>query len=331
MDSLLKKKVDLMVDNFHELKKGFKWEYDLVKHFGAMIHATKGKTVKVEKLNEIKSYIKQETSWTSYFRGANIFLLSNLLYFEEDYERFFKDMLEVYDEMKKSGFRGSTYLPLASYTLVKEVPRELWGYKIKRMNEFYENMKKNHFWLTSSDDYVFAAVLATTDLNVEETSQNMEACYKLLNKDVFCRGNNLQTLSHILAIGEEEVEEKCEKAIKLYTRLKDKKCKLQYDGLATLGVLTLIATDVDKIVDEVKEVYDYIYEKDGYGFWKLDKSMRTMLAANLVSDFYIEGIEEGLLQVTLGNSINAIIIAQQQAAVAAACAASAAAASSSNS
>ncbi len=56
-----------------------------------------------------------------------------------------------------------------------------------------------------------------------------------------------------------------------------------------------------------------------------------MLAISLVADSYIERIQKGLIDITLANSINAIVIAQQQAAIAAACAASAAAASSSSS
>ncbi len=56
-----------------------------------------------------------------------------------------------------------------------------------------------------------------------------------------------------------------------------------------------------------------------------------MLAISLVADSYIERIQKGLIDITLANSINAIVIAQQQAAIAAACAASAAAASSASS
>ena len=152
----------------------------------------------------------------------------------------------------------------------------------------------------------------------------------LLNQEGFWKGNDLQSLSHILAIGEEEDIDKCKRAMKLYFGLKSEKCRLQYNGLATLGVLTLINQDVDKIIKEVKEVYNYIKEKDGYGFWSLDTSTRTMLAANLVSDFYVDGMKKGVLQIALGNSINAIIIAQEQAMIAAACAASTAAASSSS-
>ena len=330
MDIVLREKADLMAENYKKLKEGFRWDMNLLRHFGAMVHAIKGQRVSIDSLEKIKKHIKDETSWVSNFRGTNIFILTNFLYFEDDYKTTFRNMEKVYDKLKNEGFKNSTYLPLAAYTIAKEVPDDQWDYRIKRMRHFYDNMKKNHFWLTSADDYVFAAVLATTDLEVEGTSEKIEGCYRLLNEKGFYKGNDLQTLSHILALGEEEIKVKCSKTMELYEGLKEKKMKLQYSGLASLGVLTLISSDVDKTINEIKEVYDYIYEKDGYGFWSLDKNMRVILAANLVADYYVEGIKNGVLQVTLANSINAIIIAQQQAAVAAACAASTAAASTAN-
>jgi hypothetical protein len=331
METLLREKVDLMVTNYYELKENFKWDTNLVKHFGAMVHATRGKKVDPRLIEGIKKYLKEETSWTSNFRGVNGFLMASLLSFEENYKEFFDNMLKVHEKMREEKFRKSPQLPLAAYTIVKEAAIDEWNLRILRMDEFYKKMKQNHFWLTSSDDYVFAAVLATTDLEVQETSEKIEACYSLLHKEGLYKGNDLQTLSHILALGEETETEKCTKAMKLFSGLKARKCRLQYSGLATLGLLTLITTDVEKIINEIVEVYEYLYEQKGYGFWSLDKSMRTILAATLVSDYYVDEIKKGVLQIALGNSINAIIIAQQQAAVAAACAASGAAAASSSS
>lgn len=330
MNTEVKAKVDLMVDNYYELKKGFKWESNLAKHFGALVHSINGKKVDVSIIEKIVKYIKSKTGTFSNYRGTNGFILSNLLSFEEDYETFFNNMLEVNKKMRDKKFKSSAYLPLAAYTITKEVSSEEWDYRIDRMRDFYNYMKENHFWLTSSDDYVFAAVLAISDLEAEKASKDIEKCYRYLNEDGFHKGNDLQTLSHILAIGEESAEVKCKKTVEIYKGLKGKKLKLAYNGLASLGVLALVASDIDKIIDEIKEVYDYIYEKKGYGTWSIDKSMRTMLAATLVADSYVENIKKGVVQVALGNSINAIIIAQQQAMIAAACAASAAASSSSS-
>ncbi|GAA0732882.1 DUF4003 domain-containing protein [Clostridium oceanicum] len=330
MDLLLKQKVDLMVENYYEIRDSFAFEYSIVKHFIAMNLASKNKSVNIDEIKEIKSYIKKEVGLFSNFRGTNLLTLSSLLYLEYDYKTYFKNMQNVYKKMNDVGFRKTQYLPLAAYSLVKYCSMYMWDEKISRMKSFYCKMKKNHFWLTSSDDYVLAAVLATSDLDIEKSTEEMEKCYKFLNKKGFSKSDGLQTLSQILTFGEEDSEIKCNKALSLFTKLKNEKCKLRYDGLGSLGVLTLISLDENKIVEEIKEVYNYIKSKKGYGMFSIQKSYVSMLAASLVADFYVEKAKDGLMDITLANSINAIVIAQQQAALVAVCAASAAASSSSS-
>jgi hypothetical protein len=331
MEDAIRRKADLMINNFYAMRENFRWNGNLVKHFGAMVHATSDKNVDIRLIEGTRSFIKEETGVSSYFRGTNGFIIANLLCFEDNYKDFFRNMLIVYYKLKEHKFRRSPQLPLAAYTITKESSPGDWDHTISRTEQFYKKMKQNHFWLTSSDDYVFAAVLGTTSLDPEETSEKIEDCYNTLYRDGLYRGNYLQTLSHVLALGEEEVSVKCSKAMTLYHGLKDRHCTLRYNGLATLGLLTLVTPDTDKTITEAADTYDYIYNQKGYGFWSLDKSMRAILASTLVADYYVDEIKKGVLQITLSNSINAIIIAQQQAAIAAACAASAAAASSSSS
>lgn len=330
MDELLRQKADLLSENYMTLKKCFKWEAALVNHFGAMVHTTKGVKVNPELLREVRKYLKDETSWISQFRGTNLQIISSLLCLEDNYRQMFAGVAELYKKLRDAGFQYSTQLPLSAFTIAKAAPEQDWDYRIVRMKAFYKKMKEKHFWITSTDDYVHAAILATTDMDVDNTSEEIERCYHTLNNGGLYKGNYLQTLSHVMALGEEDTDRKCSKAIKIFKDLKDRKCNLNYYGLASVGVLALIASDTDKVVDDVKQAYDYIYGKDGYGFWSLDKNTRSILASSLVSDFYLEGVEKGLLQVTLGNSITAIIIAQQTAAISAACAASASAAAASS-
>lgn len=330
MDNLLREKTEMMIANYNMLKSAFPWENTLVKHFGAIVNANYGKEVDIRRIEEIKHYIKENTSFASYFRGTNTFVLANLLSLQEDYISPFKNLLTVYELMKKYGFRSSVYLPLAAYAITQEVEMADWDFRLRRMEAFYKNMKSNHFWLTSPDDYVFAAVLATTDLEVDATSKRIENCYSILNSLGFYKGNDLQTLSHVLALGESEDEAKCRKARELFVKLKDRKCKFYNNGLAVLGVLVLINQDVDKIVSDVVETYERIKSCKGYGMWSIDTSMRSILAATLVSDCYVKTMDPDVLQAAVGNSINSIIIAQQQAMIAAACAAMVAAQSSGN-
>lgn len=330
MDENLKKKVDLMVENFNVLKNDFIWDANLVKHFAAMVNANKDRKVDSKKIVEVSDFIKSETSCFSYFRGNNKLMMTNILAFEDDYKSMFKKIELIYEKLKSNGFKSSEYLPLAAYTIGKEASEDEIDYRIERMSSFYDSMRKNHWWLTSSDDYVLAAVLATTDLDVVETSNKIEECYNDLKNNSFTGSNELQTLSHILALGEEGVNKKVSRVKDLYEGLKTVKCKISYSGLPSLGVLALITDDINKVLEEVREIYDYIYEKSGYGVWSLDRNMRVILALNLISSYYVENIKSDVLEVTLANSINAILIAQEQAMVAACVAASAAAASSSS-
>jgi len=327
MEDRIRQKADLMADNYRVLKKNFKWESAQLNHFGAMVHTTKGIGVDAELLGKVKRFLKENTGWTSQFRGYNLFILSNLLCLEENYEELFSRITELYEKLRDEGLKNRAELPLTAYVIAKETDRAQWDFSIKRMIAFYQRMKENHFWLTSSDDYVYAAILAVIDMDVEKATDEIETCYTMLNDKGFHKGNNLQTLSHILAVGEESAFDKCNKTAWIFRGLKESGCCPVNYGLASVGVLALVAPDVQKVIEEVAEAYEYIYKKEGYGFWSIDKTTRAMLAASLVSDFYIDGIQKGILQVTLGNSIRAILIAQQQAAVAAACAASAASAS----
>ncbi len=330
MNIEIKQRADLMSENFYSLKKDFKWENSLINHFSALIHSLNNKTADVNKIREIRDYIKAETSFTSYFRGNTSSILSTLLSFEDDYRTLFKTTLEVYEQLKSHGFKRGVYLPLTSYTIAKEVAFDTLEYRISRMREFYNNMKENHFWLTSDNDYIFAAILGISDLDINQTNIKIETCYKILNNRGLAKGNDLQTLSHILALGDEDEEIKCTRAIELYQSMAKEKCKLHYSSLSSLGVLTLIGCDAS-IAKEIKEVYEYINSKPGYSLWSIDKTNLVMLSTMLVSSFYVDNIKKGVIETTLMNSITSIILAQQQAAIAAACAASAAAAASSSS
>ncbi len=331
MNVEMKSKVDLMAENFQELKGAFAWDSNLIKHFGALITATRESRVDIDRAKEIKHFIKEQTAWTSFFRGSNEMIFAMLLQGESDYQGLFQKSMKVYEDLKKQGFNRGTYLPLAAYVIAKNAEESRYEDVYVRMEQIYKKMKNNHFWLTSQDDYMLAAVLASSELDVDHTSQDMEACYQLLNQAGLYKGNELQNLTHVLSLGEETAEVKCENAIKIQKILKASPSKLRYQGLASLGVLALVTDQPEQIAAEVIEVYDYLYKREGYGFWGIESSMRAILSATIVSDYYADQMGGGLLEATLANSITAILIAQQTAMIAAIAASSAAASASASS
>nr|WP_164995825.1 DUF4003 family protein [Miniphocaeibacter massiliensis] len=86
---------------------------------------------------------------------------------------------------------------------------------VEKTRGIYEKMKRNHPFLTSSEDTTFAAMLAISKLNISMIENEMEKCYDILRNSVFYK-NAVQSLSTILSLGEKTSEIKCERVERLY-------------------------------------------------------------------------------------------------------------------
>lgn len=329
MNSELLQKVDLMVDNFHSLDKAFLWEMGIAKHFGAMIAATRESAIHPDQVKTTKKLIERETSIWSYFRGTNEFLLAVLLIGEQQPELVLDRTIDTYETLKKRGFHSSSYLVLAAFSLAKNGPADTFERTLDRFELFYKGMKAHHFWLTGENDYVYAAVLALSDLSVDPAVARTEEIYQTLSKMGLTIGNELQNLSHILAFGDQLVDTQCQRAMQLYQALKQQHCKIGSYGLALVGVLSLLMDNEQDMAREVAEVYEHLNHLRGYGMWSLGHTERAILAASIVADYYNDKISSGTFESTIASSIQTIVIAQQAATMAVISGAAAAGAASS--
>ncbi len=325
----LQYKCDLFEENYGILKKNFKWEYSMMLRLAAIICANAGIKADVEAIKKAKGIIKKNTGVFSSFKDISFFILSTLFSLEKNQEEMFLKTKNIYEEMRKTGFRASPYLTLAAFSVAKQKPEQDVGAVISRAKEFYDAMKREHRFLTAADDYGYAAMLAATDLNIASTINEMEMCYELLKKN-FGVGNELQSLTHVLAMGEEPAQEKCDRVLEVFESLNNKDCKIsKYHNLANLGILVLVSEDVEKLTDEIAEVNKYLLGKKGFGRWSISKQDRTLFSSVLVVEEYLKESKKDSLTMTLANGITNLIIAQQTAMIIAVSSASAAAAASS--
>jgi hypothetical protein len=326
----LQKKCDLFECNYQILKKNFKWNYAMMNRLGALLYTEAGLEVNVDAIQAAKDIIKGNTGIFSIFKDTTYFALSVLLSLEPNAEELFQNTLKVYKQMKDAGFHTSVYLTLAAFTIAKQTKEDEVFSVINRAKDFYDAMKRKHMFLTSTDDYGYAAMLSMTELSVPQAIDEMENCFELLRND-FGAGNVLQSLTHVLTLAEEPTAIKCERARQVYISLKRKDCKFsKYEQLSILGVLVMVSEDVEKLTEEIKEVYQILIEKKGFGSWSMSRHERTMFASALVAEEYIKDMKKNPLSFSLTNSITNIVIAQQTAMIIAASSASAAAASASN-
>lgn len=329
MDETLQKKVELFVENNEIMKGQFGFQDSRMRMVCANIYSNQGKKVNVSKIKECIYIIKTNTGLFSNFKGTAKIALATMLSLEEDPNIAFGKIQSIYEKLREN-FNSSDYLPVVAFLIGQLNDEDSLEYTIRKAKCIYERMKREHRFLTSSEDVTYAVLFALSAIPEDRAITEMEHCYRNL-KTVFRSSNAVQSLSHVLALDEfVSTEEKCQKVFDMFALLKRKKNKFDtgYE-LAILGVLALSSDNIEKAVDDIIEVSTFLKPIKGFGDWSIGRGTRLMFAAMLVESSYTNHKHPAMGTAAL-NSMTSLIIAEE-AAMCACMAASAAAAASANS
>ena len=313
------------IESRDTIKETFFWGSSYIYPVAA-VFVDKRVTADRERLEMCGDILKENTGFFSNFRNYVKLPMISMMAVSSDPEEKLKKALAVY-ELLKQHFFSSTYLPLASMTISDYIEPVHYEVVARRTRRIYDLMKQEHPFLTSGEDSVFAALLALSNASDEVIVQNTEECFDIL-KPQFFSSNAVQSLSHVLALCEGDTEMKCNRAMKLFYKLKDQGYKYGtgYE-LATLGVLAMLPADLDTIADDIVQVAEFLASQRGYGMLGMTKRQRLMHAGLIVTSDYLD--QNTSMQAAAVSSTISLIIAQQTA-MCAAIAASAAASNSAN-
>ena len=351
MNEKIKKFSTLFIENRDIIKAGFSWENSYIYPVCAAIFMEKGRTADVGRMKECRQILMEQTGLFSNFRGIAKLAMVSLLAVDGEPERKMERSMEVYQVMKERFF-GSSYLPVASMLIADVVSPSEFDTIAERTRKIYDLMKREHPFLTSSEDSIFAAMLALSDKPETVLIEETERCYNILRSE-FYSGNAVQSLSHVLALADLPADVKCERTLQMYRMLKSRGYAYGtgYE-LATLGVLALLGAGeqdaaaeegagnmgqaqedtMETIMEEVMETDDFLSGQKGYGIFGLGRKQRLMHAGMIVTSAHMGTDGEAaqtLQQAAIGGTVS--LIAAQQAAMCAAIAASSAAAASASS
>ncbi|WP_458125332.1 DUF4003 family protein [Paenibacillus sp. Z3-2] len=322
-------RVELFVSNTQIIKKSFKWQHAMIHRLVALLYATENKVADGEAIRHSHELIKQNTKLFSAFRGNSSISIAAMLSLTTDEDTKLADTLHVYDLMKEIKFRNSDYLVIAAYQIATQASPDQFQHMVERAKSFYAGMKAEHRFLTGQDDYIFAAMLALSDLNVDSGVVRMEQLYHEL-KPEFSSRNSVQALTQVLVLGDDSPDASA-RVIALNEAFRKRNLRMDKTyTLPSLGILSLLPTNRDSLVDQIVETQDWLRTQKGFGAWSIDKQELLLFSSALIAIQYVENLRNGVLTSAISTSITNIIIAQQ-AAMAAAAAAAAAAASSSSS
>ncbi|MBP3268232.1 MAG: DUF4003 family protein, partial [Ruminococcus sp.] len=150
----------------------------------------------------------------------------------------------------------------------------------------YDKMKKEHPFLTSSEDNVMAGFMAFSEKSDQQLIDEAEQCYDLLRKK-FSDKNAVQTVSHILAMTKGSPEDKVNRLCRMFDMLADAGHKFgKHYELSTLAAVSIIEADEKELVDNITDIDSQLSGQKGYGVLSLDKKTRLMHSAMLTADLY---------------------------------------------
>ena len=301
------------------VKSIFKWENDQIISASVTSFLNRGILADATKLEECKKLLKDNTGVFSNFRGnVEVPMVVQLAIADVSADKMKKTM-QVYETLKKE-FYGSEYLVLAAAVMADMVSEEQAIQMAKKARKIYDKMKKDHPFLTSGEDTVYAVLMAVSEKSDDKMMEEMEVCYKKL-KESFYASNEVQALAHVLSVAEGSAEEKCNKVVALYDALRGAEVKYgKYYELVALASLAMLPVEQSVLVEDIKAVDAFLAEQKGYGFLGLDKKTRLMHAAMIVSCDYIKNDTADIAAMTGAMAV----VAAQQAAMCAVIAASAA-------
>ncbi|MBS4198565.1 DUF4003 domain-containing protein [Bacillus sp. FJAT-49732] len=313
--------IDNYIQIFEQLRKEMKWKVSDKKILMmiASLYAMNKKDFQIERFLKIADEIKDRSGYFSYMRSESRYTAAAILDVNyDDPETKVSSLFEIYEDMIKEKFSRGIFTYIAASVLLKITVDLDYHSLIVKGKETYNAMKKEHPFLTSSEDYPLAVLLASE--NRENVIQRSEYFYDQLNQNGFYKGNNLQFISHILSLNNEESEKDLlNRTVYVFDSFKEKGIKPKATYYPTMGMLALLPNE-ELDMEIITDVYDRFNQEKHF---KWQKDINLILAVS----FYVKDKlkQPNLTETSLYTTMETILQAQQAAmagSVAAAAAAS---------
>jgi len=194
---------------------------------------------------------------------------------------------------------------------------------VRRLKDFYEEMKRHHWWLTGPEDLPACAILVGQSGSVEQIAQKSEDVYQTLANQKHSKGNALQAAANILCLLEGNTAKTARRFSDLAEGFRSSGVSIWQSDYDELAVLTFLNHSTKRIVDCVLEHRETMKSLRP----KPDRSLTFNLAASttFMELARVDKALKNVVDLKAMMDMQAIIHAQQAAAAAAAAGAAASA------
>ena len=102
----IKQICDATIENYRYSREKLRFDGYYINHFSALINGCSKKDIPVDRVKKVRTYVKDNTSKISPFRGDMLYIVSFLIVFNgsDDLFGFIDEMIETFDELVENGF-----------------------------------------------------------------------------------------------------------------------------------------------------------------------------------------------------------------------------------
>lgn len=299
---------------YSELRERYRWKVSdqSILMMVASLYISNSRSFDIERFNDTAEYIKNESGLFSPLRSQSRFTFAAMLDTRFDHPKeMFPHFMAAYDELVSSGFSRNIFTYIAAMLLTTTDAKDLQSLST-RARIIYKKMREEHLFLTGHSDYPLAVTLAQNDRQTDELIFHIEDLYSKLSQNGFRKGNDLQSMSHILSLHENSsADDLVAKSTNIFDTMKKEGIKPKSMFYPQIALLTFIEKDMNNLT-EIKEIWEKLNAEKPF---KWRKDINFMMAVTFVVSDKIE--DSSLLQTNLSTTIETLIQAQQAASIAA--------------
>lgn len=304
----LQEKIDNYIERYDKLRKEMKWKVSDTRLLMAIasLYVLDDKTLDVDRLLDVAEKIKNRAKLFSSMKSQSRFTTAAFLdtNFDEPNDQI-ENLFQYYDAFRKEKFQGGIFTYIAASIIVKNQgndadPDEI----IKRTKDIYQGMKKEHVFLTTNSDYPLATLLAYEQQ--PNIIQHIEIFYDGLSKNGFRKGNDLQFMSHILALSNDEDKDiLISRSLQIFDQFKNIGIRPKSVYYPVMGMLALLPQN-EVAIEEIYNIYHKLNQEKHF---KWQKDTNLIMAASFFAKDKLE--HSHLAETSIYTTIEMIIQAQQ--------------------
>jgi hypothetical protein len=322
MDQALKARIVDTAELLRRVRADQPWQHTYLQHLAALSYSMGSHFYDSDRLRSMMDRIRNSFGFFSAFRSSAFQLAIQLLTGAEDPDHALGRLIAIEPLLREAGIRSYSFAPLLASVLVRTGTRADLPALLERTRRCYEELHHAHPFLTGSDDYPLAAMLAVSEGDLSVRLADVETLYSQLHQQGFSRGNGLQMLALTVSLGGKTPAEKVTRVVSLRERLQQGGIRIWPQYYGSLGLLALLPDSNDTLAEEALEVVADLRARKYYR--SLDKGLLLLFATLLLSEEAVHGEGSTVAGVLLEVLIEAQIAAMVAASIAASSAASAA-------